>query len=357
MNEEVYRRLREHLDRLPGGFAPSDTGADIRLLQLLFAPEEAALAVHLTLDREEAATIARRADLPLAEVEQRLHEMFLKGLISAWFPPDGSVLYQALQMVVGIYEWQVNNLTPEFLTAWEDYWLTRQRRPRVETIPQMRTIPVGQSLAPELAVLPWEQVDNLVDSHTKFGVLPCICRRHARLRGGGCDAPDESCLVFGEAAESLARSGRARIIDRDEVKRILAAADAGNRVLQPSNSKEAAFICTCCGCCCGVLGGLKRQAKPAEAVANAFIVSLEVNACQGCWACLERCQMDALSEDGDRVALNGDRCIGCGLCVSTCPSGALTLVRKPGGLPYAIPDTQDETIRIIAEAQQRARAA
>ncbi len=357
MDEQVYRRLAEHLDRLPGGFAPSETGADIRLLQLLFAPEEAALAVHLTLDREPAAVIAERSGLPLAQVEQRLDGMFMKGLISAWFPPDGPVLYQALQMVVGIYEWQVNNLTPAFLQAWEDYWRTCQRRPRVETIPQMRTIPIGQSLTPELAVLPWEQVDQLVDAQTQFGVMPCICRRHARLTGGGCDAPDESCLVFGEMAESLARMGRARLIDRDEMKRLLAEADAGNRVLQPSNSKEISFICTCCGCCCGVLGGIKRQARPADAVANAFIAALDVEACQGCWTCLGRCQMGALSEDGDRVALNLDRCIGCGLCVSTCPTGALTLVRKPSGSRHDTPDTQDETIRIIAEAQVRARAA
>jgi Na+-translocating ferredoxin:NAD+ oxidoreductase subunit B len=81
MNAEIYRRLAEHLDRLPGGFAPSDTGADLRLLQGLFTPEEAELAIHLTLEREEAQAIAARAGLPIAEAQQRLDEMALKGLI------------------------------------------------------------------------------------------------------------------------------------------------------------------------------------------------------------------------------------------------------------------------------------
>ena len=52
MREEPYRQLAEHLDRLPDGFAPSDTGADLRLLQRLFGPEGAGLATHLALVRK-----------------------------------------------------------------------------------------------------------------------------------------------------------------------------------------------------------------------------------------------------------------------------------------------------------------
>ena len=69
MSQESYRRLAEHLDRLPGGFAPSETGGELRLLATLFTPQEAELAVHLTLDREPARVIAERARLPIAEVE------------------------------------------------------------------------------------------------------------------------------------------------------------------------------------------------------------------------------------------------------------------------------------------------
>ena len=81
MEDEVYRRLVEHLDRLPDGFPPSETGADVALLKRLFTPQEAELAVHLSLDREEARAIAERAGLPLPEAERRLEEMADKGLI------------------------------------------------------------------------------------------------------------------------------------------------------------------------------------------------------------------------------------------------------------------------------------
>ena len=30
MQDDVYRRLAEHLDRLPGGFGPSETDADLQ---------------------------------------------------------------------------------------------------------------------------------------------------------------------------------------------------------------------------------------------------------------------------------------------------------------------------------------
>ena len=61
--------LAAHLDRLPGGFAPSETGAHLRLLERLFTPQEAELAVHLSLDKQDAPAIAARARLPLAEVD------------------------------------------------------------------------------------------------------------------------------------------------------------------------------------------------------------------------------------------------------------------------------------------------
>jgi len=41
MDSKHYTNLAEHLDKLPGGFPPSETGAEIRLLERLFTPEEA----------------------------------------------------------------------------------------------------------------------------------------------------------------------------------------------------------------------------------------------------------------------------------------------------------------------------
>ena len=349
MNKEIYQKLAEHLDRLPGGFIITDHGVELRLLKLLFTPEEAELAIFLTLDREVARSIADRAGVPQSETEQRLAEMAHKGLIFSVHPKDGPPLYQAVPFILGIYEFQVNNLNADLLKELADYMATK--KPQPQTIQQMRTIPVGKSIEPHIEALPYEQVDELVNAQDYFAIGPCICRRRAKMMGGGCDAPEESCLFFGEWAEFHVRDGRARPIDRSEVTEILARADAANLVLQPNNSQDMVFLCCCCGCCCGVLKRLQKTPNPSEVVASAFIATLKPEVCQGCWTCLERCQMQALSKEGDHIALNLDRCIGCWLCETTCTGGALTLRRRADTEHSRIPINMDATWREIMQGQ------
>ena len=353
IEEAIYQNLADHLEQLPGGFISSDTKADQRLLQRLFTLEEAKLAVHLTLDRETVQAIASRAGFPVDETEERLKEMSTKGLIFSILPEDSPALYQAVPFVIGIFEFQVNNLSKGLVRDLAYYWRARSGSDDKEIIPQIRTIPIGESIDPHLEVLSYEQVNELVKSKDRFAVAPCICRRTAKMTGGGCDAPEESCLVFGEWADFYVRDGRGRSIDRSEVYEILSKADAANLVLQPSNSIDPTFICCCCGCCCGILGGLKNNPHPSEVVASAFIANLDPNLCTGCWTCLERCQMQALTEDINCVALNSNRCIGCGLCVSTCPSGALSLVRKQENEKSKIPATIDDAWRYISQSQAK----
>jgi electron transport complex protein RnfB len=51
--------------------------------------------------------------------------------------------------------------------------------------------------------------------------------------------------------------------------------------------------------------------------------------CEACGTCLDRCQMDAITVEGDLARVNEMRCIGCGLCVTTCPPGAMSLTGVP----------------------------
>jgi ferredoxin len=196
-------------------------------------------------------------------------------------------------------------------------------------VPQMRTIPIGRSVTPEYKVLPYEIADELVRAQKKFSVGPCICRREHTMMGKGCDKPEESCLGFGMAVDYRKRNGVGRVIDLQETLEILKQADKAGLVLQPSNTKDALWMCLCCGCCCQVLKMFKRQAKPAGMAASPFLAAYNPETCQTCGICVDRCQMEALTLDAGGVRLDVDRCIGCGLCVSTCPTDSLSLVRKP----------------------------
>jgi ferredoxin len=349
MKTDSYQKLAQHLDRLPGGFPPSDSGVELRLLKRLFTPEEAELAVHLTLDRKEARVIAARAGLDLVQAEQRLREMARKGLIFSIEPEGGPILYQAVPWIVGIYEFQVNNLDERFIQDVNEYIRTRSKVLRPQPIPQLRTIPVQRGIKPQLEILPYERAGELVKAQEKLAVAPCLCRRKAQIMGAGCDAPKETCLMFGDWADYYVRNGLGRYIDQAEVMEILTEADKANLVLQPSNSRDIAFICCCCGCCCALLNRLKLHPKPSEQVASPFISKAEPETCDGCGVCVDRCQMKALTLEDDRVVPNSARCIGCGLCVSTCPTGSLSLVRKPASQQIKVPITMDATWRELSQ--------
>jgi electron transport complex protein RnfB len=339
MKKDIYEQLAKHLDDLPGGFPPTESGVELRILRHLFTPEEAALAMRLTLFPEEAARVAKSLHRPEDETAHKLEDMAKKGLIYRIQPKEGPPKYMASQFVIGIWEFHVNSLDSELIRDMGEYIPHLLNFETWKKAPQLRTIPVGQSIAVEHNIMPYELAEEMVRSNRKILVAPCICRREKRMAGEGCDRPEESCLVFGTGADYYFKNGLGRMIDQEEALQILRRADSTGLVLQPSNSQKAVNICCCCGCCCGVLRTLKRHPRPATIVSSSFRVSYQADSCQACATCVDRCQMEALQLEGEKIAVDLDRCIGCGLCVSTCPTKSLTLARKPQAEQPKVPET------------------
>jgi Fe-S-cluster-containing hydrogenase component 2 len=351
MQKDIYRRLAEHLDNLPGGFPPTQTGVELRILRRLFSPEEAELALHLTLIAEEPRVVARRAGVASEVAARRLERMAGKGLILRAEAEGQPSRYSAVHYAVGIWEFQVNNLDRGLIQDMNEYVPTLFAQ--AWKFPQMRTIPAGRSLTPQHEVLPYEVAEELVRNQKRFGVRPCICRRERRMMGEGCDKPEETCLVFGMGVDYDRRNGVGRVIDLQETLEILSKAEEAGLVLQPSNSKSVLWICCCCGCCCQVLKAFKRHPRPGELVSSAFVATVDAESCEGCAICIDRCQMQALQLVDDKVVLAQDRCIGCGLCVSTCPTGSLQLVRKPDSAQPRVPADMEKTY--VKLARQRGK--
>jgi len=336
--KDIYKKLAKHLDDLPGGYPSTKSGVELRILKRLFTPEEAALAVKVTLMPEEPETIAGRAKLPVQETAEQLEEMAGKGLLYRFERKGRPHRYMAAQFVIGIWEYHVNSLDKGLIQDFNEYapylilpedWKKR---------PQLRTVPVERSLDTNLQAFPYENARKLVESHTKFLEAPCICRKEHKMMDKGCDKPEGNCLIMGGAADYYKRNGLGREITREEALGLLKKADETGLVLQPSYAKNIANICCCCGCCCQVLAAIKRHPRPAELVVSPYFTKLDQESCTGCEVCVDRCQMDAIFMDGDKAVLKTEHCIGCGLCVTTCPANALTLERKPEAEQVKVPD-------------------
>ncbi|MCK4725053.1 MAG: hypothetical protein KAT29_04600, partial [Anaerolineales bacterium] len=108
MSEQIYHRLAQHLDKMPGGFPETKDGLEIRILQRLFTPKQAELAVHLNLIPEPAPVVARRAGISNSEAQTLLTEMAEKGLIYDIHTPGEDTFYMGYQFGFGIWAFQVN---------------------------------------------------------------------------------------------------------------------------------------------------------------------------------------------------------------------------------------------------------
>jgi len=335
---DVYRRLQQHLDRMLVGFPATESGVEIRILQRLFSPEDAEIALQLSVIPETLDRIHRRlrkTGISTGKLEEVLDRLADKGAILGGRHldrGDGKKRYSKAQLAVGIYEFQVDRLTAELQRDFEQYMDEAFAEAfHTKTTPQLRTIPINESVIPDRRVGTYDGARRVIEeSDGPFAVINCICRQGGDLRGEPCRQTEARrvCLTIGSMAQGCIDAGLGQAKTTDETLKLLDRADEDGMVLQPENSRDPHFMCFCCGCCCGVLSSVKKFPRPAEYVHSNYYAMVDSDLCTGCETCVERCQMDALAVEGDACVVNGDRCIGCGLCVSTCPSDAMHLVER-----------------------------
>jgi electron transport complex protein RnfB len=331
---DVYRRLQEHLDKMPVGFPATESGVELRLLRRLFTPEEAETALLLSALPESLDRIHRRAGktaITREDLERTLDRMAAKGAILRRGRGDHK-RYSKLQLAVGMYEFQVDRLTKELQQDVEHYFREgfgeAFHGPRTG---QMRTIPVGARFVPERRVGRYDDARQLIeDTKDSIAVMNCICRQGKELTGEPCRQTDARrvCMTFKSAARHFVEEGTAQAVTREEALALVERAEKDGMVLQPENTQEPLFMCFCCGCCCGVLTTAKQLPHPAEYLQSNYRALVDPEECTECETCRSRCPMDALDSSNGATRVDHHRCIGCGLCVSTCPSEAIKLVAK-----------------------------
>jgi ferredoxin len=113
-DDDIYRALQRHLDRMPVPFPATGSGVELSILRRLFSPEDARLALCLSAIPEPVATIHRRAGKTMARaaLAAALDGMSGHGLIQR-VPARRGVMYGKSPLVVGFYETQVDRLTAD----------------------------------------------------------------------------------------------------------------------------------------------------------------------------------------------------------------------------------------------------
>jgi len=335
MTNDVYTRLREFLDNMPGGYPTTESGVELKILKKLFTPEQAEITMKLTAMPEPVAQIAPRLGMDEAKAAETLESMAQGGLIVRVRAGD-QAMYGAVSYMVGVYEFHLNKIDRELSELMEEYLPHIGEVWKSVKTKQLRVVPVGAALKGDKQVATYNQVRELVKDKQLIAVAPCICTKEQEHMGHKCDRPQERCILFDMFAQFYLDNGMARQITQDELAGLLKMGEEQALVFSPTNAKEIMNICLCCKCCCAVMRILQKFERPADQVQSSHQAKIDPEACVMCGTCEDRCQIQAIKEGDEAYEVDTARCIGCGVCVPTCPEEAISLVDKPE--PATVPE-------------------
>jgi ferredoxin len=322
LNDHVYERLAEALDRLANGFPRTSSNVEIRLLKKIFSPEEASVASQLGGSMEGCEAISKRLELQAGQAEALLTKMVEKGML--WdCEEEGKHLFRLAPFIVGIYE--ASDVDHELAHLVEEYLANGGAAGIMRPQPAIHRVVPAYNATKSEWILPYDDVKALLIGSKSFSLRDCVCRVQQKHMGHECCFPLRTCLSF-SAAESPSGQGS---VSKEEALAFLDEAEELGLVHTVSNvMKGVGYVCNCCGCCCGLLRGITDWGiEKSVAYAN-YYADIKAQECVGCGTCIDRCQVHAISENNETSVVDREKCIGCGLCITGCPNGAAMLVRK-----------------------------
>lgn len=332
MSEDVYEKLRAHLDTFPTSFPDTEEGAAIGLLKKFFSEEEAEMAVQLPLMMggvpKNSQTIAQEMKKDVEKVEDILDTMAKKGLI--YVVNEGKAKgYSLLPFVPGIMEFNVEKFDVEVAELYERFYKGYIVEKMKSKVPLTKVVPINRSISVETSVHPYEDVVNALEHSTSICLMDCMCRTQKKLIGEDCGRPIETCLYLNQYADHLLSIGKGKRLTKEEAVEVITKAEDAGLIHISNNAQGLQGLCSCCGCCCGALRGITKMKNPNAVAKSDFRLVIDPDLCNGCGECVERCLTEALSIGNEHVAVDRERCIGCGSCSYICPTEALSLRRKP----------------------------
>ena len=376
--KEQYRDLADRLQSGPVALAePRDPGAWEgwrEILEILYTPEEAALAARMPVKPLSLEKLSARVGVPAESLRPRLDAMADKGLVmDLVHPRTGRTAWLLSPPVVGFFEYSLmrardsipKKRMAEALHAYThgDEAFAREAFGGATTIGRALVHETALAEDPLPDVLDWQRASAVVGEARSWAVSLCYCRHKAEHLGQACGAPQEACLSLNGGADFVTRRKFGRAIGRSEALEILARSREQGLVQIADNVvNRPTFVCNCCGCCCEQLQGANRWGL-AAVNPSGFAPRRDAAACSGCSRCARACPVAAIEMVPERQAgkpknglapsIDGERCIGCGVCASACHKGALRM--EAGGAPRPVPANGVE--RMVRMAVERGRLA
>jgi Fe-S-cluster-containing hydrogenase component 2 len=383
--DKEYRLLRQRYDRQVTG-AP-DSPHMIKILQLLFSPQEAQIARKMPARLTTLDALTTRLKMDAQALSDKMRDMAGRGLVVD-IEYNGEQYFALPPVVIGFFEFTYMRMREDLpmkeLSKLFDAYMKEDDR-FVRSIFKGPT-QIGRSLVHEEAVpknggqsashkealpatngnhtevLDWERATHVVKTATSRCISMCACRHKAGHLGKACDHTVENCMSLNYAADPLIKHGLARQITEAEAMQILEASKEAGLVQTGDNVQQKVFyICNCCGCCCDMMDALKRFDMRNAIVTSNWIADVNMDNCTGCAECAKACPIDAIDiikldmgkKKPKKAKPDETLCLGCGVCVSACEYGGMSM--KARAQRPIVPETAYD--RIVTMAVERGKLA
>lgn len=351
----LYRKLQKKIDELSYGFPHSFLWMDQLFLRQVFAREDAKDFLNMADGYQTAEDYAVRNNITPEQALEKLNRMAHKGQIFRRHSSKNPDVFEFDRhpFAMGFLEWQIGNPHRSWLYSLSLYIISSKWGKRMsQTMPFYRSIPMHKEFVEGSIVEPYEDIENLLDRHTRFAVANCLCRTLDDVKPNNpCHHPLETCIETDDYATFYIEMGLGREITRDEALEILRSGEKDGRVINVTNSKDGENICSCCECGCGMLYMKTHYPGPSKDFWANYYCVVDDEKCITCGACVKKCPFHVLSiEPGEAhgkrgtIKVNTPDCLGCGLCISACKRDALHLHKKSPDRFYEPPETYDDAV-------------